>query len=189
MTTKKVKALFLTGQSHRQSCGLSPAQSNVANIIQQQGASISELNFPYNEQLTDFKLANIVQASVNNAQQFLICYNKRFTQQYSDKLIAQLQDHDKYLILAGSCGLHIFNHLTLPQTLLDKIHIIAYGPVAHKTAATKTQLIQGTQDWISKIFFKQVDLQVPCGHMDYLECELFIDYLKQQTHQLLHAEP
>jgi len=162
-------AVFLTGQSNRRSCQLSPIQRKLADLLEQQGFTVTPLNFPYDSQMEDYQESNLFKASLSNGLQYLFSRRATFSARYREQVLNQFSKNTPYLVLAGSCGLELLNNLQLPENILSKIHVLAYGPVARVVPAAEVTLVQGRDDWLSKQFFKNVDYPIDCGHMDYLE--------------------
>ena len=71
-------------------------------------------------------------------------------------------------MIAGSCGLEIFNHC---HEVGDPVqHLFALGPVARARPAVPHTLVQGTRDPFSRIFFRGCEVELSgAGHMNYLD--------------------
>ena len=87
-------------------------------------------------------------------------------------------------VLAGSCGLELFNNLHLPDALRRRTHIFAYGPVSRQIPEVASHLfVQGTHDWLSRFYHPQVQHRYSCPHMGYLQApetlRLFHDYQRK----------
>jgi len=163
----KSKAIFfMTGMSNYGNTTLSPIQQNFLNNL-----SISDdvqkifLNFPY--MYSDmWKPTNILMASVSNTYQYLQA-KYMIKENYKKSCLSLFTQYEEIFILAGSCGLEIFNSLKLDESLSTKINIFAYGAVAGRIPKIKNiWLIKGSKDLLA---MKQYDLLIQCGHMNYLE--------------------
>ena len=183
-----MKAIFLTGQSNWCSCQLNSAQRTIADILSKEGISVVPLNFPYDTQMEGYRESNLFTASLSNGLQYLFSRMATFSNRYREQVLRQFEDGSRYLVLAGSCGLELFNNLNLPNYVLKKVHIFAYGPVARGLPKSQVTMLQGRDDWLSKRFFKQVDYQIECGHMDYLECPEFITLLLEKAHAIAKGD-
>lgn len=164
-----VKALFLTGQSNPNCCGLSPDQQRVAEHLQIKGATVANLNFPYDTSTGLYQPMVLWRASLANGLQYWRSRYPAFEHRYSLIFEAQLKGFDRYIILAGSCGLELFNNLRISPEMYSRIHVFAYGPVARKRPKVSHTLIQGTHDSLSRCFFGSVDHLIACDHMSYLQ--------------------
>lgn len=172
-----MKAIFISGQSNRHCCQLSPIQKNLSDFLSKEGVTVSPLNFPYDTQMSSYHETNLLNASWSNGLQYFFSRKPRFEKQYRAKVIKQFEEEGYCIVLAGSCGLELFNNLHLPDNILKNLHVIAYGPVARAQPKSQFTMIQGRDDWLSKFFFKEVNYLVDCGHMNYLESDDVISAL------------
>lgn len=177
----KTKIAFLTGQSNPKSTALSPVQTEFMKSIPVSEDIKSYRNFPYSEGET-FSEVNILKASFSNAKQYLTA--ERNSKIYSILFNSYFNEYDRIILLAGSCGLHLFNCLNLPEDMMNKISIFAYGPTAHRIPdCSITFIVQGRDDWISRLWKLPVDEYTDCGHMDYLNqksvYDSFIQFLQR----------
>ena len=161
---------FLTGQSHPPNAALSPAQAKFLGALPVPASGRVALNFPYPCEAADrpFTLVPLLIASVRNGRQFLASRHPSFAERHRPVVEAFIARADHTLFLAGSCGLELFNNLTLPPTTLRRVTIFAYGPVARRRPDCACLLVQGRRDWISRRYFPTVDVRVDAGHMNYL---------------------
>ncbi|WP_354624884.1 hypothetical protein [Psychromonas sp. MME2] len=174
-----MKAIFITGQSNRRCCQLSPKQKKIADFLEEEGVSVAPFNFPYDSQMNVYHETNLLNASLSNTLQYFLSRKPHFEKQYRAQVIKQFEQYGYCIVMAGSCGLELLNNLHLPVKLLKNMHVIAYGPVARTLPKTQVTMIQGRNDWLSKLFFKEVDYLVDCGHMDYLESTEILNVLQQ----------
>ena len=179
MGTAGLGAIFLTGQSDKRSCSLTPEQEQTAQALGKLGLDVYPLNFPYQEQMAPYQKVPLIRASIANLRMYLQSRRDEFTSRYRPQLCKRISQHPFTLVLAGSCGLEIINNMRLPDEIKKKLHIFAYGPVARKQPDISCTLVQGRRDWLSKYFFSQVDIVVNCGHMDYLQCPEVLRVLKE----------
>lgn len=181
----RIRALFMTGQSDPESCSLSPVQNNVANMLHKIGLETHPLNFPYTQNLRPFRQVHLLSASLSNARVFLQSKGPRFRDYYRDNVCQLLSANDRTLILAGSCGLEILNNLDLPSDLKERLHVLAYGPVARTTSTIECTFIQGKRDWMSRLCFPEAKHEVDCGHMEYLTNPRTLGLIKQYAQQMM----
>ncbi|WP_158658169.1 hypothetical protein [Agarilytica rhodophyticola] len=174
-----LQVAFITGKSNPKSWCLSPPQKKFINSLGLKKEEISLLNFPYCKSSETFKPVNIVQASYENIKIFCFSQTKVYRQKYLSSVREFLDNTSYTLLISGSCGLELLSNLRLPKSYQNKIHIFAYGPVSIKMPPANSILVQGEKDWISRIFFKEVDFLVPGGHMSYMDQEEVIDICRQ----------
>ncbi|MCW5202065.1 MAG: hypothetical protein QTN59_17240 [Candidatus Electrothrix communis] len=169
MGTARLGTIFLTGQSDKHSCSLTPDQQKTAHELRKLGVEVQPLNFPYQERMAPYRKINILLASMANLQMFFQSRRPEFTSKYRSRFCEKISEYALTLVLAGSCGLEIINNLRLPDDVKKKLHIFSYGPVARKMPDISCTLVQGRHDGLSKYFFSKVDFSVNCGHMGYLQ--------------------
>ena len=161
---------FLTGQSRPSGVALSPVQANFLAALPAPSASRMPINFPYRTRTADqpFAPTPLLVASVRNVRQYLSSRRPWFAERHRAAVEAFVARADHTLLLAGSCGLELFNNLALSANALRRVTIFAYGPVARRQPDCPRLLVQGRRDWLSRRYFRTVDVQVNTGHMDYL---------------------
>ena len=176
---------FLTGQSLPGSCELSPLQHQFAQQLIRKGVHLEPLNFPYREDMQPYRPSSLLSASFANICQYFCSRSRRFSDRYQQQLRLLFDKHPHTLILAGSCGLELLNNLDLPAEYQQRVHVLAYGPVARHRSGFPCTLVQGRRDWLSWYFFPQTDFIIDCGHMNYLYSPEFLAVVKQQIDHLL----
>ena len=162
---------FLTGQSHPSRTALSPAQARFLAALPAPVESKVTRNFPYPDQDpagSPFAPASLLMSSLRNTWQYFASRRPPFAMRHRLLVAALLARADRTLLLAGSCGLELFNNLALPFDVLQRVTIFAYGPVARQRPDCACLLVQGRRDWLSRRYFRSVDARVNAGHMDYL---------------------
>ncbi len=163
---------FLTGQSQPPSAALSPAQAAFLAALPVPEAWRCRRNFPYpTEDREDrHRTAPLLVASVRNGAQYWRSRRPGFAARHRPAVAALLARAEHTLLLAGSCGLELFNNLALPAALVQRVSIFAYGPVARRRpeGCADCFLVQGRGDWMSRWCFPVVDARVNAGHLDYL---------------------
>lgn len=158
---------FLTGQSDPLSCALSALQRHFLDSL---AAPVTvDGNFPYAAPARAFRPTPLLRASLNNARQYLRSRKPGFRDTYRPAMEALLTRSDRTLLLAGSCGLELFNNLDLSRSLLERCAVFAYGPVARRRPDCEHRLLQGRYDALSRWYFPRVDLRVDAGHLNYLD--------------------
>lgn len=181
--------VFLTGQSDKHSCALSPLQQAFMQQLLVNGVQAMPLNFPYDGTLLPYRQANLFNASLANGQLYLNSRRSEFKSQYHQAVATELSRYSKTLVLAGSCGLELLNNVQLDASFSKRLHILAYGPVARSRPVFNCTLVQGRQDWLSRWFFPTVDIRIDSGHMAYLESKQLLAVAQSLITQLLEATP
>jgi hypothetical protein len=167
--TPRLQIAFLTGQSDPRSCALSPTQRRFLDGLGAPGAIKVRLNFPYRAGTPAHADISLLRASYHNAIQYLAARGRAFRERHRGRVLDLLAEADRTLFLAGSCGLELLAGLDLPAPALARIRVFAYGPVARRRPAVACRLVQGRRDWISRLWFREPDLRIEAGHLDYLE--------------------
>lgn len=164
----RVQIAFLTGRSNPASCALSPLQSQFLQHLNRPGRLLEGLNFPYEQSEMRHQPTQLLQASCNNAVEYLRSRQRAFGDRYRPVMEALLSRAPHTVLLAGSCGLELFLNLRLDARWLARTTVFAFGPVARSLPASRYLLVQGRRDWLSRWYFPRVDDRVDCGHLDYL---------------------
>ncbi len=167
MNRQNFQVGILTGQSDPSRCALSPVQRAFLDAIVPRAVQIPQ-NFPYDSRSADYRHTSLLKASVNNGWLYFRSRSLAFRQRHQPTLQRLLSQSDATIFIAGSCGLELFNNLALPPLLLDRIQIVAYGPVARRRPNCRHELIGGRDDLISRRFFPRPDHSVDCSHLSYL---------------------
>jgi hypothetical protein len=186
MTTGSFIAAFITGHSLPGCTGLSHEQQD---FQQRSGIGTAQWlhhNFPWTETHPFPQHFSLISASFHNVSHYLASRRPAFALAHREAAVALLGQYETILLLAGSCGLELFNNLHLPEALRRRIHIFAYGPVSRQLPAVASHfLVQGTHDWLSRFYHPQVQHRYPCAHMEYLQApetlQLFNDYHRKVT--------
>lgn len=182
----KILAGFLTGHSVPGCTGLSPAQRDFLFRSAVPAACRLVHNFPWHETEPFPERIPIATASWNNVRHCLGSLGAGFRKRHRDAVVARFADCDAVLLLAGSCGLELLDNLDLPEETRRRLHVFAYGPVSRRRPEVASlRLVQGRRDRISRLFHRQVDHLLPCGHLDYLErpetLALFDGFYREST--------
>lgn len=173
---------FLTGQSEPRSCALSPVQRRFLDNL---AASVTvDGNFPYAAPTREFRPTPLLRASFNNARQYLRSRRPEFRDAFRPAMDALLARSERTLLLAGSCGLELFNNLDLSRTQLECCAVFAYGPVARRRPDCDNRLLQGRYDALSRWYFPHVDIRVDAGHMGYLDNDSVLQHCRAWFTQL-----
>lgn len=165
---------FITGRSQPGNTSLSPDQRAFMTALEQEGEGIP-VNFPWAVQHNAWQTTPLLRASMNNARDYLASRRPAFVRTYQAEALTLLASADHTLLLCGSCGLELFNNLQLPASVMSRVSLFAFGPVARRRPECRHLLVQGRQDWISRLWFRDVDEYIACGHMNYLSQPALID--------------
>jgi hypothetical protein len=164
----RVQIAFLTGRSNPASCALSPLQSQFLQRLHGPDRLLVGLNFPYEQSEAPHRPTQLLQASCNNAVEYLGSRQGAFGNRYRPVMEALLSRAPRTVLLAGSCGLELFLNLGLDARWLARTTVFAFGPVARSLPASRYLLVQGRRDWLSRWYYPRVHHRVDCGHLDYL---------------------
>lgn len=167
MTRPDLQIAFITGRSRPDNWSLSPPQQAFLQRVAGRHHAVT-INFPWAPQPASWQGTGLVRASLNNARDYLGARRASFSLRYRQQALEMLTAAEHTLLLSGSCGLELFNQLSLPPALLARTSVFAFGPVARRRPDCHHLLVQGKQDWISRCWFRQVDERLACGHMNYL---------------------
>lgn len=165
---------FITGRSQPGNTSLSPDQRAFMAALGRNREGIA-VNFPWVAQREAWQATPLLRASMNNARDYLGSRRPAFARTYQAGALALLASADHTLLLCGSCGLELFNNLQLPASAMSRVSIFAFGPVARRRPNCCHLLVQGRQDWISRLWFRDADEYIACGHMNYLSQPALID--------------
>jgi hypothetical protein len=177
------KIAFLTGLSNPRSCALSNVQKQFMKKLELSETYKLYLNFPYIPSEGE-EHEPLWRASLHNTQQFLKVSSYRMLAGEHLKRLAKTTDH--LLVITGSCGLEILNVALTDEVKKKLLHVYALGPVAWQKPVYPCTLIQGSSDFISKLFFRLADIQPnDVNHMDYLGSQKVFEFVNEHTKQLL----
>lgn len=186
MTRRDLQIAFITGRSRRDNGALSPQQLAFLQRVAGEHQVVA-MNFPWASSSARWQATGLVRACLNNAREYLGARRASFALCYRQQAVEMLAAAEHTLLLSGSCGLELFNQLSLPPALLARTSVFAFGPVARRRPDCHHLLVQGQQDWISRCWFRQVDERLACGHMNYLAqpqlvalCNRFIADIRSQ---------
>ena len=171
---------FLTGQSDPDRCALSPEQR--AFLIQLDGEEreLVPTNFPYRPTVT-FRDVHLLRACWNNLWLYFRSRNPEFAATYQVEVTALIDRAEYTFFLVGSCGLELFNNLSLPRELETRCTLICYGPVARRLPRhARSIIVRSSGDYVSRPFFRHAPLQLRCGHMGYLRDPEFLRFCQAQ---------
>lgn len=190
MNNGRFIAAFITGHSVQGCTGLSQEQRHFQQRSGIPAAQWLPHNFPYHATFPFPEPFNLLRASINNVQHYLRSRLPSFAAAHRDAVTAVLQPYHTILLLAGSCGLELFNNLQLPASLRQRIHVFAYGPVSRQRPQVASYLmVQGTHDWLSRHFHRQVHHRYPCPHMGYLQAPETLQHLRTYRQSLTTTRP
>jgi hypothetical protein len=163
---------FLTGQSNPGNAALNPLQIAFLEALPAPTEWKVRTNFPYPDIPQTFRRTPLPTASLHNLLLYLRSRLPTFSATYRPAVLAQIERAERTLFLAGSSGLELLVNLHLPAPALSRLHVFAYGPVAHRLPPCDARFVQG-RDSISRLFFrvglpKANIARVDCDHLDYL---------------------
>lgn len=169
MSRSRFIAAYITGHSVRGCTGLSQEQRDFQQRTDIPAGQWLPHNFPYHATFPFPENFPLLRASVNNVLHYTRSRLASFAKTHRAAVAQVLDPYDTILLLAGSCGLELFNNLGLPAALRQRIHLFACGPVSRRLPDVASHLlVQGTHDWLSRLYHPRVDHRYPCPHMGYL---------------------
>ncbi|MES2597693.1 MAG: hypothetical protein V4662_20270 [Verrucomicrobiota bacterium] len=179
---------FITGHSVPGCTGLSREQKD---FQRRSGIPLEhwlQHNFPWNETFPFPEPFRLLSASANNVRHYLRSQEEKFAADNREAVTKLFTPYDSVLLLAGSCGLELFNNLQLSNELRRKIHIFAYGAVSRRLPEVASHLlVQGRHDWLSRFYHPRADHRYPCAHMGYLEAPETLKLLNEYHRQILNS--
>jgi hypothetical protein len=126
-------------------------------------------NFPYLSDEHPHRAVSLMRASWNNAAQYLASRRPAFAERHRVTVRQMIERADRTVFLAGSCGLELLSNLRLPRSVLDRVHVFAYGVVARRRPPVDMLAVRGRHDWIARRWRAADDVIVDCHHLNYLE--------------------
>lgn len=177
-----LKIAFITGLSDPTRCALSQKQRRFLSALDIPEADKIYYNFPYLPAFGSGETsAPLWQASFANYRQFRMARQNQYLAAARRHLETFFASAETIIFLAGSCGLEILNHAIGRHPPEKPMHVFALGPVARRRPVFPHTLIQGQRDYISKLFFRDVDVIIPgVGHMDYLDNSAVFHFINER---------
>lgn len=178
--TASLQIAFITGRS-QPDCGvLSPVQRAFLAQVAGEGHLQISYNFPWQPSPEQpHRSPGLLRASLNNSRDYLASRRAGFARRHRQAAIDFLANADRTVLLAGSCGLELFNNLHLPSASLARVSIFAYGPVARRRPDCRHLLVQGHQDVLSRLWFPNADVRIDSGHLHYLNQPAVAEFCQQ----------
>ena len=167
---KPVRIAIVTGLSNPESCCLSEDQRSLLNAVSDGQNSAILWNFPFIPDSVPRTDVRLLQASVANGLQFLRCGTSRYQQLATPHWKALAEATGCLLIVTGSCGIQLLSCWSgvQKQAHAGRIRALALGPVGSGQPEFPVTVVQGSHDWISRIWFRNPDHVVNgVGHLDY----------------------
>jgi hypothetical protein len=178
------QVLLLTGQSDPAQWALSPPQQAFFDASVPP-AALFPFNFPYRPSSRPYRHTPLPVASVRNAWQYLHSRRRRFAERHTGLVRDLIETHERTILLAGSCGLELFNNLRLPASIMPRVRLFAYGPVARRRPDCEHLLVGSRRDLLSRWYFPEPDRWVDCSHLDYIRSpavrELWLGFMAKTT--------
>lgn len=164
----RVQVLHLTGQSDPHSCALSPVQDAFLDALPVPDEAKVRLNFPYDAGLAAYRPVPLWLGSLRHLVLFWRIRLRRrpWAARVLPTVSRQLLAADRTLVLAGSIGLDLLGRLSLPQDVLDRLVVVAYGAVATRPPPCRVIRVGSRSDHLARWW--PHDVTVDAGHLDYL---------------------
>lgn len=188
-----VKIAIVTGLSDPCHCRLSPCQWDLLQRLDVPEEWKIYQNFPFvgsetdansppatpqttRERTSDYSaasssntLVSLVRASLANGCQFGESHFAHYRMAAAPHWNALRQSTEQLLLITGSCGLQLaYAGLDALSPKHAEVRILALGPVAFHRPNCSVTSIQGTHDYISRIFLRKADQKVKrLAHLEY----------------------
>lgn len=165
---KRLQIAFMTGQSDPSRCALSPIQRAFIDQLPVPTESRVPTNFPYTVDTGPHRDVPLLTASWHNATQYAASRRGRFSVRHQPAVLNMLDGAEHTILLAGSCGLELLVNLLLPDSVLRRLHVFAYGAVARRRPDCDLFIVCGYADWLARAARLGADRMVHADHRDYL---------------------
>lgn len=163
-----VKVVLLSGLSDPATCALTRPQRDFLAALSVPEEWKLYWNFPYLPS-PEWRGVPLWLASLRNARLFLTLSRRPCRAAVRRHWLALVESTERLVVVTLSCGLEIVRQCLGPTPAPRPLDVVALGPVAWTTPPVSCTLIQGTRDYLSKLFFRKATIVVPAvGHMDYL---------------------
>lgn len=188
----KHRLLLLTGQSNLRSSPLSSAQIDFLSSLAHLPIEVVLTGFPFDEAPIPSRPASLLEASFQNARQYLWARSDpvyaRAVAQLLQPILASASRG--ILLVTGSCGLQILEAAWphLQRAPGQQIEILALGPVgsAPHFVGAGFSAVQGSADlWSRLLYHAPIAYETSCGHMDYWHDAVARDVLRTSAERLL----
>lgn len=180
------KVAFLTGLSNPTSCSLHRTYQQFMSALDCPEPWKIYLNFPYIPSNEDEEKVSLLTASLSNGYQFFWARSPRYRKAAQHHLINLFSSTDKLFLIVGSCGLEILNQAWTETIAIDRVFIVALGPVARHRPIASCTFVQGSGDYISRLFFNNADIVIPqIGHMNYVTDRRVFELVSQLLCQMI----
>ncbi len=167
---KPVRMAIVTGLSNPNSCSLSEDQRSLLTAVSDDENSAVLWNFPFIPDSVPRTEMSLVQASMANGLQFLRSRTTGYQQLATPHWDALAEATGCLLIVTGSCGIQLLSCWpgAMQRAAAGRIRALALGPVGSSHPDFPVTLVQGSQDWISRLWFRKSDHVVnSVNHLDY----------------------
>jgi hypothetical protein len=163
-----VKVAVMSGLSDPTTCALSAIQRRFMAAVQVHEEWKVYWNFPYVPCDRERRDPPLWLASVRNGWQYLLASSPDYRAAARRHWRALAESAERLVVVTLSCGLEILNHVLGPEDERKPLDVIALGPVASGPPRAPTTLVQGTADYVSRLFFRRRDVSLPgVQHLEY----------------------
>jgi len=165
------KVVLLSGLSDPATCALSAVQRQFLAALRVPETWKVYWNFPYVPCPESRPLPPpLWRASWHNLRQFVLASRQAYRRAARRHWEALRSSTEDLVVIALSCGLEIVNACLSDVGGCPRVRLVALGPVAWRIPRIPHVLIQGERDYISKVFFRKVDMVLPgVGHLAYFQ--------------------
>lgn len=164
-----VKVLLVSGLSDPTTCALTDPQRRFLAAVGVPEEWKVYWNFPYLPSDRRRQTPPLWLASVRNGRQFLAASTAGYRAAATRHWRAAADSAARLLVVTNSCGLEIVNRCCEPDDA-GRVSVLALGPVASGPPRLPTTLVQGTADYVSRLFVRRPHVRLPgLGHMEYVQ--------------------
>ncbi|MCA9129414.1 MAG: hypothetical protein KDB22_20150 [Planctomycetales bacterium] len=166
-----LKVAFMSGLSEPRSCALTSRQQAFLRSLAAPESCKVYCNFPFvPTRAIPLPPPPLWKASLRNTAQFLRARRPGYARRARKHLEALSDSADRLVLITLSCGLEIANRCLADLAPGKQIFVFALGPVAWTRPIYSHVFIQGSRDYVSKLFTRTVDVRLNgVGHLSYLD--------------------
>lgn len=158
----------MSGLSDPTTCALSAIQRRFMAAVEAPEGWKVYWNFPYVPCDRERRDPPLWLASVRNGWQYLLASTPEYRAAARRHWRALADSAEHLVVVTLSCGLEILNHVLGPEDEGRSLAVIALGPVGSGRLRVPATLVQGTADYVSRLFFRRRDVSLPgVQHLEY----------------------
>ncbi len=177
-----VKVAVMSGLSDPTTCALSGIQKRFMAAVDVPEEWKVYWNFPYVPCERERQDPPLWLASVRNGWQYLLASSPGYRAAARRHWRALADSAERLVVVTLSCGLEILNHVLGPEDEGKSLDVIALGPVASGPPRVPSVMVQGTADYVSRLFFRRRDVSLPgVQHLEYFLHPLVLELTNRRV--------